>query len=255
MSRFLPYLLFLLFPRAAFVLPTSVVDAVKGRKVIALGDSYTEGLFMSASGDKYLCCHPYSGRLQQLLPASEVIQAGRSGQTAIEIVERIPRHLAMHENAKVFVILAGTNDLDRRVPVNKTVHDIMRLHKLALNSSSSGFADPVVYTVAVTVPQAREGRFPPGEREAINQKIAEFQRACSSRVALLDLDQWYNISDPVHADTYYCKDGLHMTEVGYDRFADIIYDTLQNFTVVADATPFHPSCITVDALEPTMGRT
>jgi hypothetical protein len=39
MSRFLPYLLLLLFPRAAFVLPTSVVDAVKGRKVIALGDS------------------------------------------------------------------------------------------------------------------------------------------------------------------------------------------------------------------------
>ena len=244
---------FLLHALPPAILPTSVVDVVHGRKVIALGDSFTEGLYMTAAGDRYLCCHPYSEHLKQLLPDSEVIQAGRSGQTAIEIVERVPRHLAMHENAKLFVILAGTNDLDRRFPVNKTVHDVLRLHKLALNSSSSGFADPIVYTVAVTVPQAREGRFPPGEREAINEKIAEYQRACSSRVALLDLDQWYNMSDPVHADTYYCKDGLHMTITGYDRFADIIFQVLQNFSISDSTTPFPPSCLTVDTDVPTMG--
>lgn len=225
---------------------TTLVDACQNRNMIALGDSLTEGLYMNTEGSRYECCHSYVERLAQLLPKScEIAMAGKSGEKANTIYERIPRHLALHANSKLFVILAGTNDLDQGLPNSKIIRDVLRLHKLALNSSS-GYTDPIVYTIAVTIPPGGT-RINPDDRMNINLQIKEYQQRCAARVALLDLDTIFNESDPIINEQYYCKDQLHFTPSGYDLFAGQIYETMQNFTITEDTLPPLPSsCLDLD---------
>ena len=225
----------------------TLIDVCKNRKVIALGDSLTEGLYMTPAGDKYLCCHPYAGRLSQLLVGNniEVLQTGRSGWTANQVKSDLPRHLALHVNSKALIILAGTNDLDKHTGVNHTIRDILRLHKLALNSSYS-FSDPVVYTIAVTIPQASAAAsIWEKDRIYINERITAFQQRCSSRVALINMDIPFNQTDPSILDMYWSKDTVHLNEKGYDQFAEVIYQTMNSFNVTNAELP--SSCMDLEA--------
>ena len=239
--------LILYFSPSLLVGSETMVDVCKNRKVIALGDSLTEGLFMTPNGDKYLCCHPYAEKLSQLLVGNniEVLQAGRSGWTANQVLtDTLPRHLALHVNSKVLIILAGTNDLDKHLALNHTIRDILRLHKLALNSSYS-YPDSVVYTIAITIPQAKKANSGwENDRIYINERITAFQQRCSSRVALINMDIPFNQTDPNILELYWAKDTVHLNEKGYDQFAEVIFNTMKSFTVTNAELP--SSCMDLD---------
>jgi lysophospholipase L1-like esterase len=109
----------------------SLIDVCQGKEIIAFGDSLTHGYYVVTRWQRYPEFHPYADRLSVLLNnRSDIIRAGVSGEFTSQMVRRLPSVLRDHPNAKLSIILGGTNDLGRRVPINTIIDNLKQLHRL-----------------------------------------------------------------------------------------------------------------------------
>ena len=265
---------FFVFVMLLFVVDAerSMVDEVKGLKIIAFGDSLTAGYWKGecpgnrrtrrcpTSPPPYLSIlsvnrsqldpfyHSYAHKLRALLQnTSTVVEVGKSGERTDEMLFRLPLVLRQHmATTKVVIILGGTNDLGfGRMQPADIVENIKQLHRLAFNSSTLSAAGhrSVVYTVAVTLPPSQWTQRPPhaAKRLDVNGKIRAFAGRCAAWMAFVDLEPVFDLNVEKSFAKYYSPDGLHFNPHGYDTFGELLFKAMSSFAVKDG--PFSLDCL------------
>ena len=207
--------------------PESLLEMIKGSSILCFGDSLTKGLYVAEDGD-WTSVHPYAMELARLLKnETGVVPVGVNGELTEEMLTRLPRELSSNPTTRAVIILGGTNDLGHRKPAKVVIDNIIALHKLAHNSSADQERLPV-FTVAVTLPQAR-WPFNPQTRLDINEGIRQFVQS-DCHVALLDIEDQWNQSVPANA-RFWSRDFVHFSPLGYDELGALLRHAMDKHIV------------------------
>ena len=101
----------------------------------------------------------------------------------------------------------------------------------------------MVYTLAITVPQAGWMLRKDSKRLAINTKIRAFVERCSARIVLMDMDTLpFDMNNKENHEKYWSPDLLHLNPHGYDVMGEYLYKTMLNYTI-NPAKSFSPACL------------
>ena len=204
-------------------------------KIIAFGDSLTEGMHSSGYGGGFA---PYTTKLEELLNTNnkgkqyQIVNDGISGQCVfMEMSSRLP--ISIQENShnlKLVIILGGTNDLltldcDKNVNLTK---EIINLHTIA---HSRGYK-----TIMVTIPEANiaDASLLTMPYETFhrlwyntNQSLRQYAQANQRSTTLCDLAKKFPMhSLDLYHKAFYWSDDLHPTPQGYEKMAYILYETI-----------------------------
>ena len=200
-------------------------------RVLCCGDSLTEGYTFQENGQ----FHPYSTRLRVLLeehckPESVVVDtAGVSGEMVVPTMsKRLDKLLKQSSEPYDWVcILGGTNDLGTGASAEKLLPHLLGLHDRAKQTASCR-------TVAMAIPQFVHELNPGNEdyrsrKVRVNEALKKYAEDSGARTIFVDL--WNELpfgALPLEEKAKYWVDGLHMTPRGYDRMAEVIFDTLKH---------------------------
>jgi len=110
---------FLLILNLIFLGGCSVSHDKNAYVIVCFGNSYTEGLGVS-SGESY------PALLQKALPETKVINAGVSGETAGEALERIFGDV-LSKHPSLVIVEFGTNEAFRGYPLEETLKNIEKI--------------------------------------------------------------------------------------------------------------------------------
>ncbi len=188
---------------------TRLSPATAGR-VVFLGDSITD-----------------AWRLNEYFPSQDYVNRGISGQITSEMLGRMKADVLDLKPAAV-VILAGTNDLARGIPLNviqnnlTLIGDLLSFHRIkAIYSSVLPISD---YHRAENPTFARSVQRPPEQIRAINQWLASF---CKNR-SFTYLNYTAALADE-HGmlKTGVAEDGLHPNALGYRLMTPLVADAIQ----------------------------
>ena len=199
---------------------TRLIPATAGR-VVFLGDSITD-----------------AWRLNEYFPAQDFINRGISGQITGEMLGRMKADVLDLKPAAV-VILAGTNDLARGIPLNviqnnlTMIGDLLSFHKIkAIYSSVLPISD---YHRAENPTYARSVQRPPEQIRAINQWLESF---CKNR-SFTYLNYVTTLADAqgmLKAEV--AEDGLHPNALGYRLMTPLVADAIHK--TLAPSRPAKP---------------
>jgi len=197
-------------------------------RFLAFGDSFTLGEVTSpiaSGGLAKLVVVPAAaypavlrGRLSGTYPTQAatlvVINAGVTGETVLEGRDRFPGEL-QQARPEVVLLMEGVNGLNIAGPDIST--DIIAgMVRTAKTLSAWVFVGSMIPTIV-----GRQRSQVPAELVAYNTKLQ--QMSSEEGVAFVDL---YNVLLP-EANTVIGVDGLHPTEVGYKRIADVFFAAIQ----------------------------
>ena len=211
-------------------------------RILCFGDSLTAGTlniqYEETKPPKIR--HPYSMKLQQrfdfhdhtvlgktIKPIFEVHNAGIPGERAVD--QMLPRLRQILQDARTeyswVIILGGTNDLRsyRNISVlgdyMSIFHALTKLH----NTSHEYGARTVVVTIpdrvcidTVTCYYLKKAQY------KINELLRDFAAKNTGKVILADLAS--EIFLPRNESLW--ADGVHFNATGYDKMADIIYNSM-----------------------------
>lgn len=204
--------------------------------IVCFGDSLTAGYQSPTPGHPNVQETPYGAFLQARLEGrARIAVSGICGELTSEMVIRFHKDVLRPAPAWV-VILGGSNDLGCNLPPAGIMANLSRLYALA---QAAG-----VRPVAVTVPSIRVGGGPadapptptdhvPPEalqwlsehitrRQTLNRLITE---TCASQgLACVDLFTETADAGTMELAAPYSNDGLHLTTLGYERLAILLYD-------------------------------
>ena len=170
--------------------------------VLTLGDSLTSGVGASAD-----TAYP---TLLAARTGWNVINAGVSGNTSAQALERLPVLLHEHRPALVIVSIGG-NDFLRRLPLETTRTNLRRIGEQARASGAQ--------VLLVAVPglslMAAAGQLSDHEVYAETAKALKIP---------LHADGWSSVL----ADARLRADSVHSNAAGYARFTDGLVQTLQS---------------------------
>ena len=173
-----------------------------GATVLALGDSLTSGVGASADA-----AYP---TLLAARTGWNVINAGVSGNTSAQALERLPALLQEHRPALVIVSIGG-NDFLRRLPLETTRTNLRRIGEQA---RASGAQVLLVAGPGLSL-MAAAGHLSDHEVYAETAKALKIP---------LHADGW----STVLADARLRADSVHANAAGYARFTDGLVQTLQS---------------------------
>jgi acyl-CoA thioesterase-1 len=195
-------------------------------RYVALGDSSGVGVGAAADGG-------YPERIYRRLKAAGVnagiLNLAQSGATSIHVVQGQMQKAASKEPHLVTLGI-GANDLWRMVPMGtfemnlKLIGDA--LEKTGARVVVSNIADLSLAPVAGMV-EAFLGI----PRTAFAQRLGEMnarlaQLARRPRFSLVDLHAVSHAEFPTHPE-YFCSDGFHPSAAGYDRWAQIMWEAIE----------------------------
>ena len=125
------------------------------------------------------------------------------------------------------IILGGTNDLGTGLKGDKLLPHLLALHDSAKETGAQ--------TMALALPQyinelkpGNEGYR--GEKAKVNDGLKAYCEQSSSKTVWVDL--WNGLpfgALPAEERVLYWVDGLHMTPRGYDKMAQLIFDSLKQY--------------------------
>lgn len=224
-------LLFLL--ALAVLLATSVVPGVAQTGYIAFGDSITAGV-----GDDDLRTEKgYPPRLEALLQGAGINAVvdnyGVGGEDTVQGVARLPG--VLNEAAisgDVLLLMEGTNDISRGIPVETTRFNLNQMAERAENRGMS-----VIH--ATTIPRLPDARFDSGNvtNTWLNQNIRDMAGRRARKLA----DPFEVLSTTPDLFTRYYYQGNddpvgHPNAAGYDLVAQIFFDVIRNVDRVPPVT-------------------
>lgn len=187
-------------------------------RVVFLGDSITDGW-----------------RLNEYFPDRDFVNRGISGQITSQMLGRMKADV-IDLKPEVMVLLGGTNDLARQIPVEAVtgnislIADLCAQHKIKLILAS---VLPVSdYHKDVNPAFEISKRRPPAQIEAINS----WARAYAAQHGITYLDYAAAMKDErgmMKADL--ADDGLHPNAAGYRAMAPLVQDAIHELTKPAAA--------------------
>lgn len=149
------------------------------------------------------------------LQAVTVVNAGQPGQWAADAVPRFLAALSTNQ-PEVVLLLMGTNDLNTTSTTNAGVAALDRMAKEARGRGARVFL--------ATLPPSLPGgpRTPPLQLQlTFNAGVRSL--AAGEGAVLVDL----NALMAAEAQTWIGSDGLHPTEAGYARMAELFFDAIR----------------------------
>lgn len=200
-------------------------------RFLAFGDSITAGEVtapVSAGGSSpnfkmvVVPTAAYPTQLLSLLQNRYAAQAasiavtngGKPGENVLEGAARFPDTLA-GSGADVAIVMEGVNGLSLAGP-DLSTEAVRSMVRTAKTLSARVFVGSMIPTIV-----GRQRSAVPAELVAYNTKLQ--QMSSEEAVAFVDL---YNVLLP-EANTVIGADGLHPTEVGYKRMADVFFEAIQ----------------------------
>jgi len=210
-------------------------------RILAFGDSLTTGNIggeLNEALDK-----PYTIHLSKLLRenhpdiAFDVNNKGIYGELVCgQMTERLPKVLKEYGPYDLVIILGGTNDI---IEVKKGLEDslfegIKRLHGLVVGQGAKCIALTIPETDVYFRDLGKRGLSwvkEEGEkiRLVVNDKLRKFVNECDDKIILCDLAEKFPQQNLSSADLEkFWSDGLHFTEEGYIKMAQIIYEDMKH---------------------------
>lgn len=222
---------------------------VKYLKILTFGDSLTEGYYRFG-----FLFHPYSIQLEKCIDKmlveelmspvqqSLIHQRGVSGEFTADMIRRLHQIL---EKASikgypynVVCILGGTNDLsDEEEPAKNVFNRLKHMYDMVLAHGDCVLA-------AITIPEsACVDNYYVNKRSRINGYIKEYCAEHRERAVLVDLEthiRFFGADGIKNTDLW--DDALHMTEEGYDKFGELVFNHIKgkitNIVQSAQSVPF-----------------
>lgn len=204
----------------------NVPQAKKGG-ILLIGDSLTQGYTGPVTP-----FHSYSIRLSKLIPDYQMYTYGITGQRIQDIYNREVACLTEPEKRKfsIVIFLGGTNDL----AFEPAQAIIAALDKAFL--CAAAYLGNTSHFAAMTLPQLDCEKVMPdikAKRHAVNEWI---RSVCTERsYTLIDFDKSIvgtteDNARPDYTDenAIWLKDGLHMSNRGYDCLADLVYSQIRH---------------------------
>ena len=220
---------------------TSIFDSLMSERnsILCFGDSLTHGMYVRNDGEWRLT-HPYSLRLSSLInqttPHAEVIEAGVSGESVLEMIARLPSLIDKYE-PRLVIILGGTNDVFAKR--QDVLSDILNIHRIT-HKAAIHFR---ITTVAVTIPSACSlDKESDKRRLEINDGIRAFHQKHVTQMLLFDLaNDMKEIRDcnvkgcqnDACISNLMSPDGTHFSIKGYDLFGELLFNTIKSSNVTA----------------------
>jgi lysophospholipase L1-like esterase len=168
--------------------------ARKGRPIIFLGNSITEG-----------------GDWKTLLKDTTVLNRGISGDVTYGVLQRLDE-VVRHHPSKVFLLI-GVNDLSRNVPNSVIIQNILNIVSRIHNESPK----TQVFVQSILPVNPGHKNFPerfnkPSDITEINGQLKKYHEAL--RYTYVDLYSHF-LDDRLLLDLRYTSDGLHLNQAGY----------------------------------------
>jgi len=191
---------------------------------------------------------PYSHRLGQLFDHQkedifqkmnfEFVNAGICGEKAVSMAPRLNAMLSQASKEKksfdVAIILAGTNDICRQILTGHIISQLKQLHSQCHTNN--------IDTIALTIPELAFELESKGEyqrnRQKVNQELSSFGKQNEKKMAVIDLSTeipYFSLKEEERQQIW--DDGVHFTQAGYQRLADIIFPVLKKMILVKHSTP------------------
>lgn len=200
---------------------------------IGFGDSITAGV-----GDDDLRTEKgYTPRLEALLQGAGINAVvenhGVGGEDTVEGLARLPR--VLNESAlsgDVLILMEGTNDINRGIPVETTRFNLNQMAERAENRGMT-----VIH--ATTIPRLPDAKFDPGNvtNTWLNQNIRDMAGRRGRKLA--DPFEVFSTTPDLYTRYYYqgSEDRVgHPNAAGYDLLAQIFFDVIRNVDKVPPVT-------------------
>jgi acyl-CoA thioesterase-1 len=219
------------------VTPPPRPPRISATRFVAFGDSITEGVISLApyalipsppQSYPFKLLNRLVARYSDQTSAIQVLDEGVGGEGVARGLTRLPGVLAA-DRPEVLLLMEGVNDLNGvGAPAIRTVVDALRsMVRVARGRGVQVF-------VATLLPQraGAQRAYSVALIDPINAQIRAM--ASDEGAVLVDLYQGFGAS----ADPWIGADGLHPTEAGMDRVAEIFFEALRERLEVSAATMF-----------------
>lgn len=195
-------------------------------RYIALGDSSGVGVGSNDDGG-------YPERLFRRMKARGlnvgILNLAQSGATTRDLI-RGQLERAVSRQPSLVTIGIGTNDVWRLVPADVFGRNVAAIaDRLATTGAQIVVCNLIdlAHAPAAAMAEAWAGI----RREQITQRVREFNRhldalASQPRFHVVDLFSFSQREAPGHPE-YFCPDGFHPSRLGYDRWAEVCWPTLE----------------------------
>ncbi|KAL9951008.1 hypothetical protein ACROYT_G043594, partial [Oculina patagonica] len=210
-------------------------------RILAFGDSLTTGNIggeLNEALDK-----PYTIHLSRLLGENhrnasfEVDNKGIYGELVCgQMTERLPKVLKEYGPYDLVIILGGTNDIiEAKKGLEETLFEgIKRLHGDVTGQGAKCIALTMPETDVFFKDYGKKGLSwvkEEGEniRVIVNDKLRRSEKECGNNIILCDLAKKFPQQGLSDEDLKkFWSDGLHFTEEGYNKMAEIIYEDMKH---------------------------
>lgn len=201
---FLLLILVIVFAVYAFVKPPKEVIVTKEKKVVVVDDNY---LFLGDSITDYY-------DLEEYYEDMPVVNSGVSGNTSEDILDDMKERVYQYNPSKVFLLI-GTNDIQHEFSEDEIVENIQKiLEEIHENRPYAELYLESIYPVDEEK-EASKDRTNDVIME-INERLEEYCK--KEKITYINLfDQLVDKdSDEVVIKEEYTKDGLHLSDDGYE---------------------------------------
>ena len=159
--------------------------------------------------------------LEKSWPKLTALNNGFGGSTLADSIFHFDRHIAPYKNPKAILIYAGDNDVSKGLNADEVLADF----KTLLGKIKKTHPTANVIFIAIK-PSTKRWDMWPTMNDA-NQKIAELAKTD-------DLLQYADIATPTFGpdggkpeDKWFKADGLHLNEMGYTKWVEVIKPLLE----------------------------
>ena len=200
--------------------------------ILAIGDSLTAGYY------KYgRAFHPYAKHLTELFDHANIPvniqQKGVSGERVVPtMIDRLRRLLSNSTSYDWIIILGGTNDLADSSKNAEIIFQkgLQPMYELCLNHAQKKTKLVVMTVIENTYFSSEHAG--DKDRQNLNNMIRNYVANSSEkdRIVLVDLDKgipYHSLTSEKERKEVY-DDVVHLTPVGYDRMATLIFDAIKD---------------------------
>ena len=192
-------------------------------KIICFGDSLTGGYLSPTPEKPYFHTFPYGHCLRQWFGGrADIVVSGVNGELTGEMLKRFPRDV-VRKSPDYVVILGGTNDLGASLAPSEILENLVSIFELAVQAS--------IQPIGITIPSIRiEGDEDMGfiraleSRLTLNQTLTDY--CTKAGFSCIDLYSETIEAGSEQLDSQYSNDGVHLSALGYERLARLLWDAV-----------------------------
>ena len=161
--------------------------------------------------------------IENFFPKNKIINSGKSGDIASDLVNRINDDVYKYNPSKVFILI-GINDLTRNVDKDEILNNIQEvITGIKIHRKYAKIYIESIYPINKDYMKEKEYKF---NDELTNDDIIEFNKEIKKMAKNNDII-YINVYDSLldkdgNLNREYSKEGLHLNDVGYLKVSNVL---------------------------------